>query len=155
METEIIQTNPPPETIHIPNPNNNEALIQGLEELARFLRHSPDFPTITSHLWASFWFSNKIDLVNATKLLHHTKKEYNGGVFNVVRKFGPGNQVQIRLAIAREHVCEKKVVGVKKVEAYTIAAHEEEVVEWKCSEPLLAAPTETLVIEGNGKQEIR
>lgn len=154
METDIIQK--PPEVVHIPSQNNNEAMIQGLEELARFLRSSPDFPTISSYLWASLYFQNKVDLISATRMLHFAKKEYNNSAFNVVRKFGPGNQVQIRLTIAREQVCEKKVVGTKHVEAYTIAAHEEEVVEWKCSEPLLAGPpTETLVIEGNGKQEIR
>lgn len=116
-----------------------EEYCAGLEALAQFLRTRPELtlPSQTSFVEYTW---HKETLIAFAKRLGHADKEYNEYYAIVCKNFGP---IKYGMQIARENVCERRVVGKKTVpfrEAYLVQAepeHEEDVVEWDCK-PLLA-----------------
>lgn len=77
------------------------------------------------------------------------KKEYDkdfGGSVALSKTFG---SIDFRVIAYRSSVCKRIVTGKQMVERRVIPetvieAHEEDVYEWDCSEPLLAEETETV-----------
>ncbi len=118
-----------------------EAYCTGLEALAAFLRANTEVPLpeqaeFIQYIW------QKERFVHLIKMLHgKLDKKYSEYYATVSKAFGP---ITFGYRISRESVCERKVIGVKKVEAreaYIVPAepaHEEEVVSWECS-PILAS----------------
>lgn len=82
------------------------------------------------------------------KALRNAKKNYNGDSFSLSKTFGespwrPGS-ITIAFQTTRQAVCRKVVKEVKEipeeiVPSKVIPARTEEVVEWVCDDPLLAA----------------
>jgi len=98
-----------------------------------------------AELFRLFTAHNKQDAVKVIKALGHCKKEYDKafqGSFELVKKIG---SIEFRAVFSRESICERRVVGKKEVPARLIPArkeeyipaHEEEVYEWHCFEPIL------------------
>lgn len=120
----------------------NDALVQGLRDLADFMEQNSDLD----------WSYCKPDIsaivLGGEKVAAFAaipggwdKRVYDhetGGNFELRRKFGP---VKFSVIAPRDDVCERRVVGVETVEIPDPAAPkvtvEREIVEWDCK-PVLA-----------------
>ena len=100
----------------------------------------------------------KIDLYNLTpeqapiiaKAFGSAKKEYLGDSFFVLKKFF-SDLVSIEATWNREKVCTKVVVGKKTVArqvpiAYELKNVEEEIIEWRCTDPVLTPKVVTTAL---------
>lgn len=126
-------------------------LIQGLRDMADWLEKTPE---ALLHGYSSccidFYTDNKDEVVKLAQVGGRMDKQYWGETFNLRKKFG--SLVAYGMNINRNEVCEKKVVGTKKVkqrdpEAMKLVPMvevEEEIVEWECHS-LLAPETDTTV----------
>lgn len=110
--------------------NEREATIQGLRDLALFLECHDKAPLPFVYQMTAF-VEDDADLREVALAVGSANKEFNHEWLYLKKQFGP---VGYAVSIQRERVCAKKVVGVREVPAHT-----EEIVEWSCSESLLAA----------------
>ena len=108
--------------------------IAGLHQLAIVLEQNPKLSLPSTEFFQYTWDKDKIQ--SFPRLIGgRVEKEYSDYEATVYKLFGP---IKYGLRIARENVCERKVVGkrfVPATEAYMIPAqpaHEEDVIEWDC-----------------------
>ena len=118
---------------------------EGLRALAQFLEEHPELDqpeiyTFQNYVWGKHDFASKLKLLGACRKVY---TEYSVSIF---KDFGP---IAYGFYIARDNVCERKVVGKKTVparEAYSVpavSAHEEDIVEWECDSILKEVAAET------------
>ncbi len=117
-----------------------EEYCVGLESLAAFLRANPDFKLPDNKEFIEYsWDKNY--MIELAHKLGHCDKKYSEYYLTLSKSFG---SIIYGARIARETVCERKVVGKKTLpgrEAYMVPAEPEQevdVVEWDCT-PLLKA----------------
>ncbi|MFI5223675.1 MAG: hypothetical protein ACHQX3_05420 [Nitrospirales bacterium] len=123
--------------LEVPKPTERELYVQGLRELADFYQNNPDVP-IPWLTHDNYAVDSKADAEAVARGLRTFEKDGNDSYLHLTKKFG---NIVAKFVFTRTNVCVKKVVGVKTVpaafiEAHTIPARTEEVVEWECS-PLL------------------
>lgn len=120
-----------------------EDYIAGLRQLADYLEERPDVPVPISEKHYAF-VHDEDTFRKAARSMGSAKKDFDINYAMLRRDFAGG--IHYELNIARERVCERRVVATKAVPEQVIPAHEVEVVEWDCKEPLLAhdsAPVES------------
>ncbi len=129
--------------------SERDELVAGLRELADFL-DSPrglELPSlaVAATAWPYDYHPRTYDRVpggakatmrRAARALGKADKRHEGHFFSLLRKFGP---VRLELTTSREQVCEKVIIGTKEVPEVTYPARTEDVVEWVCSDSLLAS----------------
>ena len=93
---------------------------------------SEDFPVPDGGLTKSYYFSSggTKELVRKIALgLGECQKDYTGNMFALIKDF---NGLVLAFTFSRDTVCEKKVVGFKECEGYTVPPYKEEILEWEC-----------------------
>lgn len=90
--------------------------------------------------------NTKEEATRCMMALKPCKKEYKDSLFYLSRQFG---SIDLEFVFYRDQVCTRRVVGKKLIgtqviPAKTIAeeiipAHEEDIVEWDCGNPLLSS----------------
>jgi len=136
-------------------------LAENLRTFADFIdEHAADLPSqITIDCYTYLWDWNlKADHLGTTQTVPVAmsramraglkssavvKKEYSDEYFRLFMDFGVRQPVSFKIVCNREEVCERHVVGTKKVTkkiappgTWTEEEVEEDIVEWKCN-PLL------------------
>ena len=126
--------------------NEREALIDGLRGLAAFLETHPDVPRPSSTCGFYVFCANKEEMAQAAKSVGgRLEKSATTNYFMLRKDFGP---LRLEIAVEREQICERVVVGTKvvpaKPECVLPATPEtvEEVIEWRCSSVLEPATAE-------------
>lgn len=66
------------------------------------------------------------------RMMGKSEKEWNDYALEIKKKFGSH---QLRVSVAREAICERKVIGTEHVPEYRVSAHTKEIVEWVCEDP--------------------
>lgn len=123
-----------------------QELEAGLRELADFIRdHGVELPcdlTFSSaynFLYDSDGMTARQKARKTAKVLAKggkAEKKFDGNYLELTRKFGP---IKVEINVAREVVCEKRVVDRIEHPERVLKAYTEEVVEWDCIDPLLKA----------------
>jgi hypothetical protein len=113
-------------------------LISGLRDFADFLALHPDLPDIYV---GAFCGVGKQEMATVARDCGSAEKKFTDDEFRLTKKFGP---IELVFYTRRTNVCQRVVVGTKEVPEAKyperiVPAHTEEVVEWICDEPLLAA----------------
>ncbi len=111
--------------------------IRGLREFADFVEQHPDVPVPGYEVLIDVF---PADLVATAQALSHFEKAGVGEYFVLRRWFG---RIRVEWNAPRETVCRKIILGTRRVEDKLIPAHDEEIVEWECTEPLLAVDRST------------
>lgn len=129
-----------------------QELAQGLRELADFVEERGhtlpiDNLDVTVHdwVWDDQYYSKRETKLDArekmrliAKALGNAEKVYQGDYFDLRKKFGP---VRLEFTVNRSKVCERVVVGTKEIPERILEAHTKEIVEWVCTDPILAPTT--------------
>lgn len=128
--------------------SERDELVAGLRELADFLDSPRGLELPALGVAATAWPQeydpvtyetvpgrSKRIMQRAARALGKADKRHEGHYFSLLRKFGP---VRLELTTYREQVCEKVIIGTKEVPEVTYPARTEDVVEWVCSDSLLA-----------------
>lgn len=114
-----------------------------LRQIADFFEQHTDISLPHNGAEFSYFTANsKKDAARLIRALGACKKEYDTayeGSFVITKMFG---DIQFMAVLNREAVCERKQVGTRPVpetilparEEQIIAAHEEPVYEWRCSD---------------------
>ena len=115
--------------------------------IADFYEQHPELPFGDMWIWEPS-FRIRLDKERAKEQLRAIgsfDKIYEGDSFVAVKEIGG---VKVKCWMDRDAVCERVVTGTRHVEAELvpeyvtparlIEAHEEEIVEWKCPESILA-----------------
>ncbi len=123
-------------------------------EYANALRRIADFVEVhpkisipdTTNIDIYQWIEGKEFLTEIARIFGTCKKDY-GTTYSTVKKDFGG--IFLSATTYKEQVCERVVIGKKIVPEIIIPAslipeHEEEIVEWKCPESLLASEEEEL-----------
>ena len=111
--------------------------VRGLRAVADWFEQHPElvfsYTDERFHLIAN----TKDELLEMRRALGRVTKDADpdSPYFTLRRMFSAN--VQIDAFIARGEVCRKVVKGSRHVEARLVPAHDEEIVEWVCEEPLL------------------
>ena len=120
-----------------------ETLADGLRELANFLDLHPELAEALGPPTLYLWASDEAKFKANNALLGTFTKSSTGSYLNATKAFGP---VTVESTIQQSNICEKKVVGTRKVMQYVpvdpdyipplVEYHnvevEEEVTEWLC-----------------------
>ena len=118
--------------------------VRSLRELADFYEVRPELPLPNSgYNWDLLACGGKEKLAWMATLLKPCEKDFKGVLAKVFRRFGP---FKLEAYTLRSNVCERVVVGTRTVPEKIIPAqvkeivpeHEEDIVEWKCPDSLLA-----------------
>lgn len=127
-----------------------QKLADDLQEYSDFIRnHGHELPgdiyvpASYNHLYDDYDLSSggitaKQKAKKAAKVLAKgalVEKKHDNYSLDMIRKFG---DIKLVFSISREKFCQKVVTGTKEIEAYTVEAHTEEIVEWVCDDPVLA-----------------
>lgn len=64
------------------------------------------------------------------------EKKFQDNYLILKRAFGP---LELEFNLGRNAVCRRVVVGTEHVEEHVIEAHDREIVEWVCEDPILTA----------------
>ena len=128
-----------------------DELVADLRELANFLeQHGQKLPM---ELWyaksfgARFYDSDDVPpmvkMKRVAKVIGSAEKKHGDYDFELIKKMKHGH-VQLRFETARKNVCKPRVVGTEKVQKRIFVDvpgefEEKEIIEWDCSEPLLAS----------------
>ncbi len=120
----------------------NAEFVSALRELADFYEARPDLITPWDPEF-TLLPHGKEGMAQAARLLGACKKEVDGTFFRLKRFVGA---IKINALEYRTVVCERVVLGRKAVpetyvparKAQLIAAHEEDIIEYRCSVSLLA-----------------
>lgn len=136
---------------------NKQEYVNALRELADFIESKPLPDSWKPYSWMDsmsyptptigFQLHHKEDFGRIAAVLGTFDKESRRDTISAVVTLPTGAKVTAE--IAHEKVCERVVVGTKKVafqQAYFISAvpeHEEEIVEWKCPDSFVALKGET------------
>lgn len=128
---------------------DRDELVAGLREFADFIEEKGlelplEYPhmKLTQYVYNNYRKldfkeiegSDKAKMRRAALTLSRAEKIWGLYYFDLRREFGP---VSIVFSIAREKICEKKVVGVKEHPEQIIPAHTEELIAWECLDPIL------------------
>jgi hypothetical protein len=125
-----------------------DELVEGLLDLANFVQtHGLEIPAFK--IEAGGYVSNyhpktyemdderpKQVLRDIARIPGGWVKDFSGHSFYLTRKFS--KSVRLKWWTSREQVCEKKVVGFKDIPEVVIEARREEIVEWECTDAILA-----------------
>lgn len=112
--------------------------IEGLRDVADFLAAHPTLPLPETPTLSIYHFNETETISLARKIarqLGSFEKEESSGYLVLRKSFGP---VALRFVLARRDICERVVVGTRKVERKIIPPNlmtetvEEEIVEWRC-----------------------
>ena len=66
------------------------------------------------------------------RMMGKSHKEWNDYALEILKRFGSH---QLRVNVAREAICERKVIGTEFVPEYRVSAHQKDIVEWVCEDP--------------------
>lgn len=122
------------------------AQITGLREVADFLEQHPELPMPSGLNYMGRHLNSRDELVAAARALGRADKDFSTDYAQIKRTFSGG--VALAYQAVREQVCERVVVGTRKVvveepDPEQVAAlpkvrriEKVEDVEWRCS-PLL------------------
>lgn len=116
--------------------DRNIEFVKGLRALADFYESHPAVPLPCAETGTimTCCFTNKDDFLQAARYLGKSDKAAFGDNFELRHWFS--SKVRLDLAIPREQVCEKVVIGFRKVPAFSVPETTEEIVEWKCPDSL-------------------
>jgi len=122
----------------------NKEFAESLRELADFYDTNEELTQVGLHY---VWASDKEDLAKWARAFGSCEKEISVDYYSLKKKFG---NLELHIITPKKGVCRSKVVGKKWVEETVVEgipsrvtpAHEEDVVEWECDEPLLAPKDE-------------
>lgn len=110
--------------------------LDGLRAIADWFEFHPErIPPRHSCFSVPLFPGGKRELAQLTRELGKVEKIHGDDLFRVRRHFGPH---KIDGVTSRTEVCKRVVTGTKQIPEEIIPAHEEEIVEWVCDEPLLA-----------------
>lgn len=130
--------------------NDHTAYANGLRELADWVEAHPD-KALPGKEINCYSLNERGDAAAILSALKPCRKEYGDEMFYIRRDFGP---ITLSYVFYRAKVCVAKVVGKKVIAevrepARTIELpekitpeHTEDIIEWDCSEPLLAPASE-------------
>lgn len=130
--------------------DSNHEIVQALRDIADWYEAHPEIDAPPHELLVVKWASDGPSALKTTaRALGTFEKEDLDSMMGLNRTFGP---VKLRFVFYRERVCQKRVVGTRKVKVLQPAPEapdvpmveverEEEVVEWDCP-PLLAPEVE-------------
>ncbi len=120
------------------NVEDRRKTLEAMRGLLWFLETNPDVPLPNFNFTEYVW--HRKDMAAKARLLGSVKKVAGDGTLSLVRDFGDKN-VSLSVKAYQSSVCERKVVGSKKVEFQparpAVAEHMEDVYEYDCSTPLL------------------
>lgn len=128
---------PKPDSISLwSEPVSGSCPKYGYEFQGPYQPDEPDDARIARGLAASReWIAN---IARVATRLGKAVKQYDNDRFRVIIRTG---DFELTYSVAREAVCRRVVTGVKHIEAseelVKTEAHDEEIVEWICDEPLL------------------
>lgn len=104
--------------------------IKGLRSLADFIEKNEALPVPYDSPFNIF-VDNKEDLRRLQRIVGgKLSKDATDTFFYLRRAFGP---LRLDININREEVCERIVIGRR-----TVPEHEEEIVQWRCADSILA-----------------
>jgi hypothetical protein len=120
-------------------------MIQGLRDLADWLENTEEALIDTYQTCYTVKWADDKEQVVALAQAGSIEKVYSNSYMDLKKLFGP---VRYEMSIARKEVCERKVVGTRKVEKrdpdlveqVPMIEVDEEIIEWECL-PILR-PTE-------------
>jgi hypothetical protein len=136
--------------------SERQKYANNLRELAQFFEDHEDVPIPILHVRFDL-YSLPVDSVGAiARAFGSLKKEYIGDSFFVLKKFF-GEKLSIEANWNRETVCKAVVVGQKQVKERVAVAYEEQiktvdVVEWRCTDPVLAPRVVTPALDENNSK---
>jgi hypothetical protein len=113
--------------------------IAAIRAMATFLEDNPqvELPySLTGNVYAQN-AEHARTMTHLSGLWSKRFNDYNASydkTFLPPRTYGVVPTVGLSVVVEREQVCRKIVTGVKHVEAHVIEAHDEEIVEWECSD---------------------
>lgn len=111
--------------------------LDGLRALTDwFEQHPRRIPPAHYSYEVPLFPGGKRELAQLTRELGKVEKIHSGDLFRVRRHFGPHKIAGVTM---RNEVCKRVVTGMKQIPEEIVPAHEEEIVEWVCDEPLLAS----------------
>jgi len=112
--------------------------LASIREMLDFLESHPDFPIPYGMSYVSLFADTKEEIVNMVKQLGDVTKHAFDDQYTVEKRFG--TRAGITIYISRDQVCRKVVTGIERVEEIVTPAHDKEIVDWICDEPLLKLP---------------
>jgi len=118
-----------------------EELVAGLRELADFVEQHIELSMDCDYKLMNILYTKKKmgtakeQMKKAVLALGKAEKVWGHNYLDVRRKFGP---ITLEFSVAKSTICEKKVVGTKHHEAEYIQPWTEEIVEYECTESILA-----------------
>lgn len=118
----------------------NKEYVDGLRRLADWYEQHPGVQLPFQHHPTVYAYSIKEDALAIASILGHSKKEFNGANFYLIKEFG---EVKLRFYFSREAICERVVTGTKVIPAVSYPERIEEIIEWKCHPLLEADATKT------------
>jgi hypothetical protein len=107
------------------------AWIAGLRELADWLDQNPDipYPGYAGQQFTVFAHTKQELAELARQVGGRFEKQVTDNWVMLRRTFGPHCY---EICIARQQVCERRVVGTREVPEVVIPAHKAEIIEWEC-----------------------
>ena len=111
--------------------------LDGLRAVADWFEFHPErIPPNHYGYQVPLFPGGKRELAQLARELGKVEKIHGDDLFRVRRQFGPH---RIDGVTSRAEVCTRVVTGTRMVPEEVTPAHEEEIVEWVCDEPLLAS----------------
>lgn len=110
--------------------------VNGLRALADFIEKNEALPVPYSSPF-NFFVNTKAELRDMQRIVGgKLEKDATDHYFYLRRLFGP---LKLDINISREEVCERIVLGKR-----TVPEHEEDIVQWRCADSILADEVEAL-----------
>lgn len=115
-----------------------DAFADSLRQFADFIEQNPSF---TEHIgsWSPYVYAkDRAQLATIIRTLGSCRKQYISNSLYVEKDFG--KHLELNVTINREKVCRKIVTGTRVIPARAelIPERVEEIIEWDCTDPLLA-----------------
>jgi hypothetical protein len=115
------------------NEEQHRAYADGLRAIADLYEQHPEIPLPWMN-HDNYAVDTKAHAKALARALGTFKKEGNDSYLHIIKKFGP---IEAKFVFTRDSVCTKRVVGVETiparfVEAHTVEARTQEIVEWDC-----------------------
>jgi len=115
--------------------------IRALRAVADMWEAHPELPAPEPFVMSVFGWNGREQMKRAAEMLATCQKQVlpDYSLFKLIHDFGGG--VRVAFVSTLDAICTRQVKGTRHVPektlpALTIAAHDEEVVEWNCGEPL-------------------
>lgn len=107
-----------------------QAFIQGLRQLADFLEQHEVIPVPEFERSIMVFIESAEAFKTYARHMGHAHKDFVEEWIQLRKTFGP---ITYTLTMERAKICTKTVIGMRDV-----PAHQEEIVEWSCSDSILA-----------------